>query len=107
MGGLWTWRGSRRDWSDTEICSLLYCVERCHGDGGDSVVVRETWEGCGRREVLEETGLTLRYVRYCTVVNAIAEEVNYHYITLFVTGQVDTAIKTEPENMEPEKCLGE
>lgn len=66
----------------------------------------ESWEECARREVLEETGLKLLDVQYAGVVNAVEVEKDYHYITIFMKGKVNTDYKCEPVNMEPEKCEG-
>ena len=68
---------------------------------------REDWLDCGSREVLEETGLTLRNVEYVGAVNGISLADNYHYVTIVVRGQVDTSKLAEPVNMEPQKCDGE
>ena len=68
---------------------------------------RESWEECGQREVLEETGLRLTGVRFSTVVNAVLPEEDYHYITLFVQGYVDPQHMAEPSNLEPDKCEGD
>ena len=67
---------------------------------------RESWEDCAARETMEETGLRLKNIQYKTVVNAVEVENNYHYIDLFMMGEVDLDYKTEPENMEPHKCEG-
>lgn len=66
----------------------------------------ESWEECARREVLEETGLKLLDIQYAGVVNAVEVEKDYHYITIFMKGKVNTDYKCEPVNMEPEKCEG-
>lgn len=66
----------------------------------------ESWEECGRREIMEETGLRLKDVSFAHVNNAIDRPTNYHYVTIFMKGEVDTSFKAEPENMEPDKCEG-
>ncbi|WAR00237.1 NUD15-like protein, partial [Mya arenaria] len=57
---------------------------------------RETWEECAERELLEETGLVLTGIRFVTAVNAVEKDTDYHYITLFMAGQVDLAQRREP-----------
>ena len=55
---------------------------------------------------MEETGLRLKNIQYKTVVNAVELDKNYHYIDLFMTGELDLDYKAEPENMEPHKSEG-
>lgn len=45
-------------------------------------------------------------MRYATVVNCIVKSENYHYVTLFVQGEVDGSFLKEPVNQEPDKCEG-
>nr|XP_054756202.1 nucleotide triphosphate diphosphatase NUDT15-like [Lytechinus pictus]XP_054756208.1 nucleotide triphosphate diphosphatase NUDT15-like [Lytechinus pictus] len=66
----------------------------------------EEWVDCAKRETEEETGLRLKDVVFSTVVNAIHLEEDYHYITIFMRGEVDAEFKKDPENMEPHKCEG-
>ena len=33
-------------------------------------------------------------------------EEDYHYITIFMKGEIDINYLREPENLEPEKCEG-
>ncbi|HEX8946922.1 MAG TPA: NUDIX hydrolase [Candidatus Paceibacterota bacterium] len=76
-----------------------------HGAGewsfpGGHLEYGESWEVCGAREVLEETGLAAEELRFIGVTNDIFPEAEKHYITLFMTGTA----RGEPELREPEKC---
>ncbi|PIK42199.1 putative 8-oxo-dGTP diphosphatase NUDT15 [Apostichopus japonicus] len=66
----------------------------------------ESWEECGRRETMEETGLKLKEVSFAHVNNAVNRPTKYHYVTIFMKGEVDSSYKEEPENTEPDKCEG-
>jgi len=33
-------------------------------------------------------------------------EEDYHYITIFMRGEIDTSYMREPKNLEPDKCEG-
>ena len=65
----------------------------------------EEWAECAQRETEEETGLKLKNLKLGTIVNTVVEEVKYHYVTVFMEAEVDNHTgKTEPENLEPDKC---
>lgn len=55
---------------------------------------------------MEETGVQLKNLRYVYVVNSVKLEEDYHYITIFMQGEVDKTFRSEPINMEPEKNEG-
>ena len=66
----------------------------------------EEWGECAQRELLEETGLRLLNPRFATVLNTVIKEENFHYVDIFMQGEVDLDYKAEPENLEPDKCEG-
>lgn len=67
----------------------------------------ETWEQCSTRELLEETNLLVKEVKFVGVTNDIAIGGNQskHYVTIFMAAEVheDSA---PLQNLEPEKCEG-
>ncbi|XP_033750911.1 uncharacterized protein LOC117335099 [Pecten maximus] len=92
-------------------CVLLGKRKNSAGDGlyalpGGHLEFGEGWCECGSRELLEETGLVLKDMEYCGVVNTVMDIDNLHYIDLFVRGEVDTTHSEQPENREPHKCEG-
>ncbi|KAE8352831.1 NUDIX hydrolase domain-like protein [Aspergillus coremiiformis] len=79
-----------------------------HGAGtwalpGGHLEFNESFENCAEREILEETGLTIREVQFLTATNDIMVDENKHYVTVFVRGRI-SGERVEPKLMEPEKC---
>lgn len=67
----------------------------------------ESWEECSTRELLEETNLLIKDVKFVGATNDIAIGGNLakHYVTIFMAADVDES--SQPlQNMEPEKCEG-
>lgn len=79
-----------------------------HGAGewalpGGHLEFGESIEACARREVAEETGLSLTNLRLGPYSNDHFVAEGRHYVTLFVLAD---AREGEPELREPEKCEG-
>lgn len=70
------------------------------------LICRESWEDGACREVCEETGLHITDVKFCHAVNTVVPEIDYHYVTIFMKGEVGDCGPKEPENKEPDKCEG-
>ncbi len=68
--------------------------------GGGHLEFFESLEDCAKREVLEETGLSIFDVRLATVTNDIFKKENKHYITIYV--KTDN-FKGDVKVMEPDK----
>jgi 8-oxo-dGTP diphosphatase len=77
-----------------------------HGAGtwqfpGGHLEFGEPIEDCAKRELLEETGLTIRNIRSGPYTNDIFKSEQKHYITLFVIADYDSGVLTVNE---PKKC---
>ncbi|MDD3262376.1 MAG: NUDIX hydrolase [Candidatus Absconditabacteria bacterium] len=80
--------------------------KNAHGDGtrsfpGGHLEFGEEVFDCAKREVLEETGLTIKNLRIGPYTNDIFDQENKHYITLFIISEYESGIL---EIKEPEKC---
>ncbi len=85
---------------------LLGKRKNSHGAGtwsfpGGHLEFNESWEVCAAREVMEETGITIKNLRFKTATNDIFHTEAKHYITLFMLADYDSG---EVQVMEPEKC---
>jgi 8-oxo-dGTP diphosphatase len=81
-----------------------------HGAGtfalpGGHLEFGESPEECAAREILEETGLRVKNVRFLTATNDVMKKDKKHYITMFM---VCERVNEEEEAcvMEPDKCEG-
>ena len=85
---------------------LLGKRKNAHGEGewafpGGHLEYAEEVEECARREVLEETGLSLGHCYTGPYTNNVFHSHQRHYITLIMIAESN---KGNPENLEPEKC---
>jgi len=77
-----------------------------HGSGtwalpGGHLELNESIEDCAKREVFEETGLSIKNLQCTTFTNDIFEKENKHYVTLFVVSEYDSG---KLQLKEPDKC---
>ena len=77
-----------------------------HGDAswcfpGGHLEFNESPEDCARREVREETGISIKDLRRGPFTNDIFETEKKHYVTLFLLARYDCGDVTV---REPEKC---
>ncbi|MDB5167419.1 MAG: MutT/nudix family protein [Candidatus Saccharibacteria bacterium] len=78
-----------------------------HGSGtwsipGGHMEFGESFEQTAKREVMEETGMTIKNVRFGAVTNDFFESDNKHYVTVWVISEWD---KNEPQLTEPDKFV--
>lgn len=85
---------------------LLGKRKNSHGSGswcppGGHLEFGESFEDCAQREVLEETGLKIKNIKFFALTNDIFPLENKHYITIFMIS--DYSSGTE-QVLEPHKC---
>ncbi|KAF9072852.1 NUDIX hydrolase domain-like protein [Rhodocollybia butyracea] len=73
------------------------------GTSGGHLEGGESFEDCAAREVIEETNLKIKNVRFLTATNDVMEAEGKHYVTIWVACEIVDP-EAEPENCEPEKC---
>ena len=83
---------------------LMLRRSKVHGDGawsapGGHIDQGETLEQCAEREVLEETGVTIRNIRFFAVTNDIFEAEGKHYVTIWMSADYErgSAFVAAPE----------
>ncbi len=77
-----------------------------HGEGawaapGGHLELGEEIEACVRREILEETDLTVKNVHFGTITNDIFPEEPRHYVTIIMVCDYAAG---DLKNLEPHKC---
>lgn len=85
---------------------LLGKRKNAHGEGtwsfpGGHLEYNESWENCAIRETFEETGLSIKNVRFGTVTNDLFHKEQKHYITIIMLSDYD---RGDLCLMEPDKC---
>jgi len=85
---------------------LLLKRQGAHDSGswslpGGHLEFGESFEDTAKRETLEESGLTIKNVRFCAVTNDIFTKENRHYVTVWVISDWESGENTI---MEPHKC---
>lgn len=85
---------------------LLGKRKNAHGEGtwsfpGGHLEYQETWAECAIRETHEETGLSIKNVRFGTVTNDIFYAEQKHYVTIIMLSDYESG---DLRNMEPYKC---
>ena len=79
-----------------------------HGEGcwsfpGGHLEFGESFEECARRETLEETGLSLKNVRFAWAINNVYQPENMHCVSIFMIADYDVGT---PTAREIHKCEG-
>jgi 8-oxo-dGTP diphosphatase len=69
---------------------------------GGHMEFSESFEDTAKREVMEETGMAIKNVRFGAVTNDVFESDNKHYVTIWVLS--DWA-ENEPSITEPDKFV--
>ena len=84
---------------------LLGKRKNSHGEGtwcfpGGHLEFNEEIEECGKREVLEETGIKIKNIKLGPFTNDIFKKEGKHYVTLFLISDYDSG---KVRVMEPDK----
>ncbi|MFH0979205.1 MAG: NUDIX hydrolase [Candidatus Woesearchaeota archaeon] len=85
---------------------LMGLRKNSHGEStwccpGGHLEFVESIEDCARREVLEETGIKIKNIKFGPYTNDIFVKEKKHYVTLCVVSDYDSDVL---KTMEPDKC---
>jgi 8-oxo-dGTP diphosphatase len=86
---------------------LMGCRRGAHGEGtwsipGGHLEFGESFEETARREVLEETGVQIRNVRFGAVTNDYFKKEHKHYVTVWMLSDWDSG---QEKLVEPDKFV--
>lgn len=78
-----------------------------HGSGswsipGGHMEYGESFEQTAKREVMEETGISITNVRFCAVTNDVFEDEGRHYVSVWM---LSDSLEGEPLITEPDKFV--
>lgn len=76
--------------------SDVWCIPGGHLEYGEEL------ENGVEREVKEETGLTVKNIRFGIVTNSVDKKINKHYVNIIFIADY---VEGEPQILEPDKCL--
>ncbi|XP_064485210.1 uncharacterized protein LOC135397543 [Ornithodoros turicata] len=64
----------------------------------------ETWEEAAFREVLESTSLHIKEISVCSIVDTVENSADYHSVTVFMRGFVNSIRGVEPQALQSCRC---
>lgn len=78
-----------------------------HGEGawctpGGHLEYGESWADCSSREVMEETGVSIKNIGFIALTNDVFSEEGKHYITICMRCDWESG---EPKILEPDKFI--
>jgi 8-oxo-dGTP diphosphatase len=93
-------------WNNTFFLHQI-CCDRIEIMSHSELRSGESFEECGARELMEETGLGIEKVELLTVTNNLflEEPKPSHYVTIFLRAVLADPEQV-PQNLEPDKCGG-
>jgi 8-oxo-dGTP diphosphatase len=79
--------------------------EKSFGLPGGTLEYGESFEGCGKRELFEETNIDIdeSRFRYLCSLNCISKELEYHWVEIFIIVHIKSEEEINIINKEPHK----